>query len=66
MCSKVVHIPPQHGPVIACISPRRGAAGVDGSGLEAGAIWLRVFVHFTTVEAAIACAKELHNKVVVI
>lgn len=52
----------KHGPVTACISPRHGAGGVEGSGLEAEGIWLRVFVRFETAEAAVACAKELHNK----
>ena len=52
----------KHGAVLACVSPRKGAAGAPGSGLEADDIWLRVFVRFEAKEAAVACAKELHNK----
>ena len=41
----------KHGAVLAVVSPRPGAAGAAGSGLEADDIWLRVFVRFETKEA---------------
>jgi len=48
--------------VVACLAPKPGAGGPEGSGIEAGAIALRVYVRFETKESAIACASELHGK----
>jgi len=48
--------------VVACLAPKPGAGGPEGSGIEAGAIALRVYVRFVTKESAIACAGELHGK----
>ena len=48
--------------VVACLAPKPGAGGPEGSGIEAGAIALRGYVRFVTKESAIACAGELHGK----
>lgn len=48
--------------VLACVAPKPGAGGPEGSGTEAAAIALRVYVRFATKESAIACAGELHGK----
>ena len=48
--------------VAACLAPKSGTSGPQGSGIEAGAIALRVYVRFETKESAIACATELHGK----
>jgi len=48
--------------VVDCLAPKPGAGGPEGSGIEAGAIALRVYVRFETKESAIACAGELHGK----
>jgi len=48
--------------VLACVAPKPGAGGAEGSGTEAAAIALRVYVRFATKESAIACAGELHGK----
>ena len=45
-------------PPTATAEPR----GAEGSGTEAAAIALRVYVRFATKESAIACAGELHGK----
>jgi len=52
----------KHGTVVDCLAPKPGAGGPEGSGIEAGAIALRVYVRFETKESAIACAGELHGK----
>ena len=52
----------KHGEVLKVLSPKAGTSGAPGSGLEADAIWLHVFVRFAATEAAVACARELHGK----
>jgi splicing factor U2AF subunit len=44
------------------LSPKPGASGASGSAVEAKAIALKVFAHFPTASAALACGKELHGK----
>ena len=52
----------QHGKVVAVLAPKPGAGGETGGELDPVAIGLKVFVHFETAAAAVACAKELHGK----
>ena len=43
-------------------APKPGAEASEGSGLDAAALGRKIFVKFETVEAATACAHELHGK----
>jgi len=52
----------KHGLVVAAISPKPGAGGPPGSGLEEARIGLHVLVRFATATSALICAKELHGK----
>lgn len=48
--------------VVAAISPKPGAGGPPGAGLDEARIALKVFVRFATTASALICAKELHGK----
>ncbi len=52
----------KHGGVDAIVSPKPGVGGDDGTPLALAAVQGRVFVKFGAVEAAVACATELHGK----
>lgn len=58
------HAHPPPPPIVQCslLSPKPGASGAPGSAVEANAIALKVFAHFATADAALACGKELHGK----
>lgn len=56
----------QHGRVIAIAAPKPGAKADEDDenipGLDEASLKLKCFVQFETVEAAIACAKDMHNR----
>jgi len=52
----------KYGAVLRCASPKPGSGGPPGSEISSDRISGCVFVKFDSIEAAVACAQELHGK----